>query len=120
MANPAYIESLTGGLPAEHRLAWKRVADYLLRNLRLGPVSHQGRSENLQAYYYTATTPATANEEFSIAHGLGRIPYVLLPVLSLESVNQQIVPLAVSRAADASRIYLKSASTSAAIAVLVE
>lgn len=120
MANPSYIESLVGNLPPEHRLAWKRCMDYVLRNLRLGPVVDQSRSENLQAYYYTATTSSTANKEFSIAHGLGRIPYVVVPVLSLDSVNQQIVPLRVTRAADASRIYLSSASTSAAVAVLVE
>lgn len=120
MANPAYVESLVGSLPPEHRLAWKRVMDYVLRNLRFGPVAHQTRTENLQAYYVTATTPATAQQEFSIAHGLSRTPYVLIPVLGLDSVNQQIVPLTVARAADDQRIYLKSSSTSAAIALLVE
>lgn len=120
MATPGYIESLTGTLEADLRLAFKRVFDYVLRNLRFGPVAHQTRTENFQAYYYTATTPATANQEFSIAHGLGRVPYVLIPVLSLDSINQSIVPLTVSRAADASRLYLASSSTSAAIAVMVE
>jgi hypothetical protein len=51
---------------------------------------------------------------------LGRVPYVLIPVLSLDSVNQTLPDLTVSRAADASRFYLKSSSTSAAIAVMVE
>jgi hypothetical protein len=120
VANPAYIESLVGSLPAEHKLAWKRAMDYVLRNLRLGPVVHQTRVENLQAYYLTVTTPATAQEEFSIAHGLGRTPYVLVPVLGLDAQNSQIVPLSVSRAADDTRIYLRSSSTSAAIAILVE
>lgn len=120
MATPGYIESLVGNLEAPLRAALVRVFDYVLRNLRFGPVSHQVRTENFQAYYFTATTPATANEEFSVAHGLGRVPYVLIPVLSLDSVNQAIVPLSVSRAADASRLYLKSSSTSAAIAIMVE
>jgi hypothetical protein len=120
MATPGYIDSLLGGLEADLRVALKRIFDYVLRNLRFGPVAHSVRTENFQAYYYTATTPATANEEFSIAHGLGRVPYVLLPVLSLDSINQSLVPLSVSRAADASRFYLKSSSTSAAIAVMVE
>jgi hypothetical protein len=120
MANASYVESLVGNLPPEHRLAWKRAMDYVLNNLRLGPVANQVRSENLQAYYLTATTPATALQEFSVAHGLGRIPYVLVPVLSLDSINQQIVPLSVSREADAQRVYLKSSSTSAAVAFLVE
>lgn len=120
MANPAYIESLTGSLDPPVKRAFKQVFDYVLRNLRLGPVVHQTRCENLQAYYLSSTTPATANTEFSVAHGLGRTPYVLVPVLGLDAVNAQIVPLTVSRAADATRIYLKSSSTSAAIAVMVE
>jgi len=120
MATPGYIDSLIGGLEADLRVALKRIFDYVLRNLRFGPVVHQVRTENFQAYYYTATTPATANEEFSVAHGLGRVPYVLFPVLSLDSINQSIVPLTVSRAADASRFYLKSSSTSVAIAIMVE
>jgi hypothetical protein len=120
MATPGYIESLTGSLEADLRVALKRIFDYVLRNLRFGPVANNVRTENFQCYYYTATTPATANQEFSISHGLGRVPYVLIPVLSLDSVNQAIVPLLVSRPADASRLYLQSSSTSAAIAVMVE
>ena len=120
MATPGYVESLVGNLDAPLRAALVRVFDYVLRNLRFGPVVHQGRAENHQAYWLTGTTSAVANQEFSIAHGLGRVPYVLFPVLSLDSINQAIVPLTVSRAADANRIYLKSSATSAAIAVLVE
>jgi hypothetical protein len=120
MATPGYIDSLIGALDKDVKLALKRIFEYVLRNLRLGPVAHQEKSENLQAYYLLSTTAAEANQEFSVAHGLGRVPYVVVPVLSLDSVNQQIVPLRVSRAADASRIYLASSSTSAAIAMLVE
>jgi hypothetical protein len=120
MATPGYIESLVGNLEAPLRAALVRVFDYVLRNLRFGPVTNQARTENFQAYYFTTTTPATANQEFSVSHGLGRVPYVLIPVLSLDSINQAIVPLQVSRAADASRLYLKSSSTSAAIAIMVE
>jgi hypothetical protein len=120
MANPAYIESLTGGLEPPVKLAFKRCFDYVLRNLRLGPVVHQTRVENLQAYYLTGTTPAVADQEFSLAHGLARVPYLLIPVLGLDTVGQQIVPLRVSRAADESRIYLRSTAVSAAIAVMVE
>lgn len=120
MATPGYIESLVGNLEAPLRLALTRIFDYVLRNLRFGPVTNQVRTENFQAYYYTTTTPATANEEFSVAHGLGRVPYVLIQVLSLDSVNQAIVPVQVSRAADASRFYLKSSSTGVSVAFMVE
>ena len=120
MATPGYIESLVGNREAPLRAALVRVFDYVLRNLRFGPVTNQARTENFQAYYFTATTPATANQEFSVSHGLGRVPYVLIPVLSLDSIKQAIVPLQVSRAADANRLYLKSTSTGAAIAIMVE
>ncbi len=116
MANPAYIESLAGALDPPVKLAFKRCFEYVLANLRFGPVVHQSRAVNHQAYYLSSTTPAVADTEFSIAHGLGRTPYVLLPVLGLDAVNSQIVPLTVSRAADDTRIYLKSSSTSAALA----
>ena len=120
MATPGYVDVLLNSLDAPLKVAFKQVFDYVLRNLRFGPVVHQARTENFQAYYLTGTTPADANQEFSIAHGLGRVPYVLMPVASLDSVGQALVPLTVSRAADANRIYLTSSSTSAAIAVLVE
>lgn len=120
MATPGYVETLTGNLEAPLKGAFKRIFDYVLRNLRFGPVANQVRTENFQAYYLTGTTAAVANQEFSLAHGLGRIPYLLIPVVSLDSVNQAIVPLTVSRPADAFRIYLKSATVSAAIAVMVE
>jgi len=120
MATVGYVESLTGPLESPVRVALKRIFDYVLRNLRFGPVAHQTRTENFQAYYLTGTTPATAGQEFSIAHGLGRVPYLVLPVLALDAVNSAIVPLTVTRAADVNRIYLSSSSTSTAIAIMVE
>ena len=120
MANPSYVESLLGSLDRDLRATFKRVFDYVLRNLRFGPAAHQTRCENLQAYYLTSTTPAVANQEFSIAHGLARAPYLLIPVLPLDQTNARIVPLKMTRTADVSRIYLSSPSTSAAIYVLVE
>ena len=120
MANASYVESLCGSLTRETRLALKQVFTYVLGNLRFGPVAHQTRSENFQAYYLTGTTPSTANKEFTLAHGLGRTPYVVLPVLALDQVTSATVNLQVSRAADSQRIYLTSPSTSAVVNVLVE
>ena len=120
MANPSYVESLLGGIDRDLRAAFKRVHDYILTNLRFGPASHQKRAENLQAYYLTSTTPATANEEFTVAHGLGKAPYLLLPVLPLDQVGAATVNLQVTRAADANRVYLRSPSTSVPCWFLVE
>lgn len=119
MANSGYIDSLLGSLPSEMKQPISAAFEYTLGNLSLGAVENQTRATNLQAYYLTGTTPSVAQTEFSLAHGLGFAPSVLIPVIGLEAIGQQIVPLQVSRAADETRIYLKSSSTSAAIAVLV-
>ena len=120
MATSSYVESLMGGLDRDLRAAFKRVFEYVLNNLRFGPPAHQVRAENLQAYYLTSTTPGTANEEFSILHGLGRVPYVMIPVVPTEQVGAASVTLQITRVADASRVYLRSPSTGAQVWLLVE
>jgi hypothetical protein len=120
VANPDYVVAQLGGVDAGLKRTLVEVFRYVLGNLRLGRPSTQTRAENLQAYFLYGTTPSVALQEFSIAHGLGAAPYLLLPVLDLQGVGAQIVPLVVTRAADASRIYLASSATDAAIAVLVE
>lgn len=120
MAAPGYVRSLLGGVPADLRRVLGEIFEFVLGNLRLGRPEHQTRSENFQLYFLEATTPSTANTEFTIAHGLGRAPYLLLPVLPLNAVGAQIVPLTVTRAADAHRLYLKSSVVDAPITILVE
>ena len=120
MATAGFVEALLGSLDANTRKAFRAVFDYILRNLRIGQPIHGTPSENFQGYFYEATTDAVANTEFSIAHGLGKTPYLVLPVLPLNTVGAKIVPLTVTRAADASRIYLSSSATSAAVVLYVE
>lgn len=120
MADSGYVEAILGGIAADVRRSVAGAFDYVLANLRLGPFDAGTRSQNFQWYWLSGTTSSNANTEFSIAHGLGRTPYLVLPVLPLDQVNAQLVPLTVTRAADANRIYLSSSSTSAAVALLVE
>lgn len=120
VADSSYVKSLLGSLQADIKKALGEAFTYVLGNLRFGAVEHQTRATNFQAYWLTGTTSSNASQEFSIAHGLGRIPMVAFPVLPLDQVGVQFVTLQVSRAADAQRIYLKSASTSVALALLVE
>lgn len=120
MADASYVKSLFGGVAADVKKAADAAFTYVLANLKLGPFNDGRRSLNFQWYWFSGTTAANAGDEFSIAHGMGRIPMAILPVLPLDQVGTQIVPLRVSRAADANRIYLTSSSTSAAFAVLVE
>lgn len=119
MADIGAVEAYLAALPPEQKVALKQAFQYVLNNLAFGAVEHQTRATNFQAYYLEGTTSSVAHTEFTIAHGLGRIPHTLIPVAALGSVGAQLVPLTVSRAADANRIYLTSSSTSAAIAVLV-
>ena len=116
---PAYVEALLGGLDANMRRVLTEAFRYVVPNTKFGPVDHQTKSENFQAYYVVSTT-ATSTGEFSIVHGLGRTPYLLVPVLPLDQVGAQLVPLQVTRAADGQRVYLKSTSTSAPFTILVE
>ena len=88
-------------------------------NLRLGLRDDRTRAENLQGYRYDTTTHVDANTEFSIAHGLGSAPYLLIPIVPLEE-GAQLVPLVVTRVPDAERIYLRSSSTNAPVSFYVE
>lgn len=89
--------------------------------LRFGPVEHQQKAENFASHVVVSTT-ATSTGEFSIVHGLGRAPYRAMPVLDLNSSGMELIPLRVTRPADASRIYLKTSagSTNAVFALQIE
>ena len=120
MAAPSYVTSLLAGFPPDQKRALQSVFDYVLTNLRLGRCAAGTRAENLQVYAVTGRTPATPDTEFSLPHGLGRAPYLLVPVLALDDVNSELVPLRVTRAPDASRVYLASSVGDAPFKVLLE
>lgn len=120
MATPGYAEALLGGLPQDVKRALTELVRYMLPNGRFGPVDHQTKAESFQAYYVNSTTSSTANDEFTVQHGLGRTPYLVVPVLPLDVVGAKTVRLEVSRAADGQRIYLKSPEASAPVSLLVE
>jgi hypothetical protein len=120
VADIAGVTSELGSLPAEPRKAISAAFRYVLNNLTAGAVEPGRRAKNFQWYWLQGTTPAVANTEFSIAHGLQKVPNIILPVVPLSEIGAQLVPLTVSRAADANRIYLRSSSTSAAITLLLE
>jgi hypothetical protein len=120
MARSSYVTALLAGLPVEEKKALKTAFEYVLDNLRFGRPEPNERAENGQHYYFEATTPAVANAEFTIIHGLASPPYILIPVLPLDDLRAQLVPLMVTRLADSQRIYLSSPTASARIRVMVE
>lgn len=119
MAALGGLEALLGGLDDNTKRALTEVLRALVPNLRGGPVDHQVKLENFQRYYVNSTTAASTGE-FSVVHGMGRAPYALRQVLPLDVIGAQLVPLTVSRAADAVRVYLKSSSTSAPFTLELE
>jgi hypothetical protein len=121
VADVGYIKTVIRQIPDETtRRALDTLLTYILGNIRIGVPEHKGRAVNLQAYFQTSTSATTSTGEFSIAHGLGAVPHLAIPVLDLQQPGARLVPLEVSRAADAQRLYLKSTSTSAAFWLLVE
>jgi len=120
MASSSYVRALL--TPALEAVT--RCFDYVLSDLRVGRAmpgaTLQTRGGNLQWYPLAATTPSVADAEFSIPHGLPRTPYVLVPALPLDSAGHRLVPLMVTRPADASRVYLSSSVADAVVTVFVE
>ena len=110
-----YVETLLNALPNDVKKVLVPAFNYVQDSFRLGPIEANKRATNAQIYWLTATTPSTGNTEFSIEHGLGAAPQYLITGVPLDAINAMIVPLEVSRAADARRVYLTSSSTNATI-----
>ena len=117
MADKGYLASLLNALDAEVRKTLKLAFDHTVDTFRLGGAD---KALNFSWFRFSSTTASVAGTEFSIAHGLTVIPSKLIPVLDLTVTGSQLVPLTVSRAPDARRVYLTSTSTSAAIVVYLE
>jgi hypothetical protein len=109
-----------GSLPDNIRRVLVAIFKSFLPNLRGGPVEHQTKLENFARYYVNSTTSSTANNEFSVQHGLGRAPYALRQVMALDQVGAKLVNLEVSRVADSQRVYLKSPSTAVPMTLELE
>lgn len=120
MAALGGLEALLGGLETGTKKVFTEVLRALVPNLRVGPVD-TAKAENFAGYKLTSTT-ATSTGEFSVEHGIGRTPYLLLPVVDLTAVGSALVPLEVTRAADDRRLYLKTqaGSTNVPFSIYVE
>lgn len=120
MASKGYVESLINRLDQTVRTSLKYAFEHVLDQGQIGGIGHQEKAINFRWYRLDGTTSSNANEEFSIVHGLGLAPFHLLPLVPLTSSGTQLVRLRVTRAADASRIYLSSPDTGAAFTILAE
>jgi hypothetical protein len=109
-------------LPAGQRATFRRIFQAILTDLRIGhPQGVQpDPCVNFGAGFFHGTTASTPDDEFSITHGFGRTPYLVVPVLPLDVLGAQIVPLTVTRVADDKRIYLSSSVADAPVTVYLE
>ena len=117
MANKGTLDLYINALPDEIRVPIRAAFYYIADNWRIG---NDDRADNAQLYRFLSTTASVANQEFTIAHHQNVAPSKLIPMLDLTSSGGTIPPLTVSRAADASNIYLRSSSTSAPFLAYVE
>ena len=120
MADIGQIKATVGGLESGVKKAFIDSFTYVLNDIRVGLPDNQRRATNLRWTRLDGRTHTTANTEFSIVHGLGRVPVVIFPALNLGTVNATLPQLTVSRAADLNRVYFTSPSTGAAFMVFIE
>lgn len=121
MADIGYVRGQLNAIKDEQtRIRLINVFEHLMGNWRFGAPAHQTRTENAQIYWENSTTHGTANTEFSFQHGLTTTPKYALMALELDRVGSGNGLLTVTRAADANRIYLRSASTSVPILLMIE
>lgn len=108
MSASGYVTQLLNALDADVRKVLTQAFEYVMRENALGD---NVKAENFSWFKVEGVTSTTANTEVSIEHGMDHPPSKLIPYLDLSVVNAQLPELTVTRAPDARRIYLKSAST---------
>jgi hypothetical protein len=121
MATLAAIESELGGIPSDQRRSLLNAFKEIVKNgIRFGRPGDAEPTENFSGHFYAAETSSVSGREFIVPHSLGRAPYLAIPILDLQTVGSQSVALEVTRAADATNVYLSSASTSIPFGLYVE
>ena len=120
MASKGYVEAQLNRLDTKLRTVMTQVFTHVLDTYQIGGITHQEKALNFKWIRLDSTTAANANEEFTIAHGAGTMPLYVLPLMPLDSSGTWFPRLKVTRAADASRIYLSSPDTNAAFTLLME
>ena len=122
MANPGYLALLLNGLPEAIKKPLIAFSDMAFKDLALGaPDEEAVATENFRGHLVPVTTHASANTEVAVAHKLGRVPrLVLTGILAPDTVNATTPVLTITRAADATYLYVKSPTTTATTWIYVE
>lgn len=122
MADLGLLRQKINGLPVELRATVLDIVTILCKDLRFGHPQQMQPDPltNFGGGFFTFTTPSTPGDEVAVAHGFGRIPYLLVPCLPLDTVGASLVPLTVTQAATAKNLYLSSSVADAEVTVIVE
>lgn len=122
MADLGTIEQEINSLPAAIRPTMLRIFRAFMKDMRFGhPKGEQpDPMTNFGGGFFHGTTPSTPGDEFTIAHGFGRTPYLAFPALRLDAVGSSVVPLTVSRVADDRRVYFTSTEADAPVTLIIE
>lgn len=121
MAALGALEALCQSLPEAIRRTMIAYTREWATSLRFGaPSSSAVKAENLGGALVPFVTSGTANQEAAVAHGLGRTPRLLIPMLPMDTVNATLPVLTVTKAADATYLYVKSPTTSASTWAYIE
>lgn len=123
MADLGFIESALLPLPLELRPPVMAAFREVVKQMRIGPVvdvETARRSTNLGGHLVPFTTSATVNAEVALPHGLGYAPSIAMPVIPVGVANATVPTLVVTRASDATYVYVKSAVAGATGILYVE
>lgn len=115
------LEALVNGMPDDIKTQMLAYTREWATSLRFGaPSTGAVATENFGGALVPFVTSAVSNGEVAVAHNLGRVPRMLMPVLPLNTVNATMPVITVTKAADATYFYIKSATQSASMWSYVE
>lgn len=121
MSSVGYLESLLNTLPQAVKAPMVNFTREAFKTLRFGaPETSAVAAENFGGHLVPFTTSSSANGEVAVAHRLARIPRLAFQMLPLDTVNATAPVLTVTRAADATYLYVSSPTTDATGLLYVE
>lgn len=120
MADKGYVESQLNRLESNLRNVFTQIFTHVLDTYQIGGIGHQEKAQNFRWVRLDSTTATVSGQEFTIQHGAGQMPLYLIPLMPLDSSGVWLPRLKVTRAADASRIYLSSPDTNVQFTCLME
>jgi hypothetical protein len=113
MAKVGILESLLQSLSPDVRRVMVSYTREAFTQLSFGvPSTSSVKAENFSGGLVPVTTSSTPDQEVAIAHGLGRIPRLVIPVLDPATADETLPQITITQAADSTYVYLSSPEAS--------